>query len=88
MALISFGEYAERHGISVYTVKNRAAAGLLETAVKIGGVQWAIDEDEPWVDHIKRGKGAKDNAAYVSRVRKEARHDKGVGKDDASSGQA
>jgi len=88
MALISFREYAKRHGISLYTVKNRAAAGLLETAVLIGGVQWAIDEDEPWVDHIKRGRGARENADYVSRVRKEARNDASVGEVDAGKGQA
>ena len=73
MAYVTFQEYADRHGISIHTLKNRARIGLLETAKCINGAQWIIDSNEPWVYHIKRGRGAKENADIVKRVRREAR---------------
>lgn len=51
--LISLTEWAAKNGIDDSTARQRAARGAFETAQKIGR-NWAIDEDEPLVDHRRR----------------------------------
>lgn len=48
--LIGLTEYAERHGKSPRTVRQKAQSGSFKTARKIGR-NWVIDEDEPYVDN-------------------------------------
>jgi predicted site-specific integrase-resolvase len=56
MAIISLKEYAERIGLDPSTLRHKAAAGNLRTAVKIGR-DWMIDEDEPYTDlRVRTGK--------------------------------
>lgn len=56
MALISLVEYAEKHGKNPDTLRQLALRGKFKTARKIGR-NWAIDEDEPYIDgRIKSGK--------------------------------
>lgn len=56
MAMITLKEYAERLGKNHVVVIQKAARGTFNTAKKIG-VQWFIDEDEPYTDaRITSGK--------------------------------
>lgn len=56
MGMITLFEYAEKHGISLDTVRKKALRGGYETAKKSGNI-WLIDEDEPLIDRrIKSGK--------------------------------
>lgn len=60
--LISLAEYARRNGIDPATVRQRVNRGAYRTARKIGR-NWAIDKNEPHVDHrFKAGKGSNGNA--------------------------
>lgn len=53
--LITVKDYAELHGVSPRTVRQKAQAGTLK-AHKIGE-NWLIDKDEPYIDNrIKSGK--------------------------------
>lgn len=61
--LISLSDYAQRHGKSPVTMRQKAQRGMLRTAVKIGKT-WMVEEDEPCVDNrVKSGKYAKIPAA-------------------------
>lgn len=51
--LIGLPEWAEKHGISPCTARQRAIRGAFDTARKIGR-NWVIDEDEELVDHRMR----------------------------------
>lgn len=48
--LIPLTEYADLHGITADTAKQRAQRGAYKTTVKIGR-QWFIDPNEPHVDN-------------------------------------
>lgn len=50
MALISLGEYADRHGKARTSVRQKAQRGGFKTAQKIGR-NWIIDENEPYEDN-------------------------------------
>ncbi|MEG0985020.1 MAG: hypothetical protein RSK76_01450 [Clostridia bacterium] len=55
MAMILLKDYAERLGKNHVVVLQKAARGTFKTARKIG-VQWFIDEDEPYSDaRVKSG---------------------------------
>lgn len=59
--LVSLTEYAKFHGVDPSTVRQRAIRGAYQTARKIGR-NWAIDKDEPHIDHrIKSGQYIKKN---------------------------
>lgn len=59
--LTSLAEYARINGIDPATVRQRASRGAYRTARKIGR-NWAIDKNEPHVDHrFKSGKDSKKN---------------------------
>lgn len=49
MALITLKEYAEKHGRSQITVRQKLYRGGFKTAQKIGR-QYFIDENEPYID--------------------------------------
>lgn len=49
MELISLKEYAELHGVTPATVRQKVLRGGFKTARKIGGV-WLIDKSEPYND--------------------------------------
>ena len=50
MALISLTEYAEKHGKSPDSVRQKVLRGGFQTARKIGR-NWVIEEDEPYLDN-------------------------------------
>ncbi len=50
MAIILLTEYAKRHGKNPVVVTQKAGRGGFRTAKKIG-MQWFIDEDEPYIDN-------------------------------------
>lgn len=55
MALISFAEYAQKHGKHPDTIRQMALRGGFTTARKIGR-NWVIEEDEPYPDkRVKSG---------------------------------
>ena len=47
--LISLAEYAELHGVTSDTIRQRANRGVFKTARKIGR-NWVIDRNEPYID--------------------------------------
>lgn len=51
--LISLPEWAEKHGISPCTARQRAIRGSFDTARKIGR-NWVIDEDEELIDRRRK----------------------------------
>ena len=51
--LISLAEYAELHGVTPDTIRQRANRGVFKTARKIGR-NWVIDRNEPYIDNRKR----------------------------------
>ena len=53
--LISLAEYAELHGVTSGTVRQRANRGVFKTARKIGR-NWVIDKNEPYIDNRKKDK--------------------------------
>ena len=54
--LISLLEYANIHGKSKRTILQKALAGGLKTAQKVGST-YVIDADEPYIDNrVKSGK--------------------------------
>lgn len=53
MALISLPEYAEKHGKSPDSVRQKALRGGFTSAHKIGR-NWVIDEDEPYLDNREK----------------------------------
>ena len=50
MAIIALKEYSRRHGIDPINACRKAREGKFKTAVKIGR-DWAIDENEPYIDY-------------------------------------
>lgn len=56
MALISFAEYAEKHGKHPDTIRQMALRGGFTTAHKIWR-NWVIEEDEPYPEdkRVKSG---------------------------------
>lgn len=50
--LISLSEYAKRLGVASANVRQKILRGKLR-ARKIGN-SWAIEEDEPYIDHRKK----------------------------------
>lgn len=52
--LIPLKQWAENHGISPATARQRAGRGAFETAIKVGR-DWFISKDEPLVDHRVKG---------------------------------
>lgn len=52
--LIPLKQWAENHGISPATARQRAGRGAFETAIKVGR-DWFISKDEPLVDHRLKG---------------------------------
>ena len=57
--LVDLQAYADLHGITRSTVKQRCQKGAYNTARKLGS-QWVIDKNEPHVDHrTKAGKRTK-----------------------------
>lgn len=53
--LISLVEYAELHGVTSDTVRQRANRGVFKTARKIGR-NWVIDKNEPYIDNRKKSR--------------------------------
>ena len=53
--LISLAEYAEIHGVTPDTVRQRANRGVFKTARKIGR-NWVIDKNEPYIDNRRKDK--------------------------------
>lgn len=53
--LISLAEYAELHGVTPDTIRQRANRGVFKTARKIGR-NWVIDRNEPYIDNRKKDK--------------------------------
>lgn len=51
--LISLAEYAELHGVTHDTIRQRANRGVFKTARKIGR-NWVIDKNEPYIDNRKK----------------------------------
>ena len=51
--LISLAEYAELHGVTPDTIRQRANRGVFKTARKIGR-NWVIDRNEPYIDNRKK----------------------------------
>lgn len=69
MALILLTEYAKRHGKKPVVVTQKAGRGGFKTAKKIG-VQWFIEEDEPYIDgRVTSGKyiGKPRNRNYLKK---------------------
>lgn len=48
--MISLVEYAEKHGVTAATVRQKILRHNLEGAVKIGR-NWCVPEDAPYEDH-------------------------------------
>lgn len=53
--LIPIGEYAEKHGVTDSTMRQRISRGMHPEAIKIGR-NWLIQEDAPFVDNRRDGK--------------------------------
>ena len=53
MNLISIAEYAQMHGVTPDTVRQKILRGNLPEAVKIGR-NWCIPEDAPYIDNRKK----------------------------------
>lgn len=51
--LISLGEWAKNHGITLDTARQRALRGCFQTAQKIGR-NWVIDSEEPLIDFRRK----------------------------------
>lgn len=50
---VTLKEWAQAHGISPDTARQRALRGAFTTAEKIGDL-WVIKKDEPLVDHRRK----------------------------------
>lgn len=53
MKLVTLKEYAELHGKSARTIRQRALSGRLKTARKIGSI-WIVDQNEPYIDYRRK----------------------------------
>lgn len=53
--LISLAEYAELHGVTPDTARQRANRGVFKTARKIGR-NWVIDKNESYIDNRIKNK--------------------------------
>lgn len=53
MTLISIAEYAQLHGVTADTVRQRILRGQHPEAVKIGR-NWCIPKDAPYIDGRER----------------------------------
>ena len=50
---ISLSEYAELHGVTADTIRQRVLRGRHTTAIKVGR-NWIIDKNEPFTDKRKK----------------------------------
>ena len=50
---ITLKEWAEKHGITPDTARQRANRGAFQTAKKIGNL-WIISKDEKLIDHRRK----------------------------------